>query len=66
MLLRFPSRLKMEHQSDAVDHEAAISMAGKDGLKQSETVAAGELLANYSEAEKASALRKLDWHLITL
>jgi hypothetical protein len=34
--------------------------------KHSETVSAGDLLAQYSDAEKAKAFRKLDWNLIPL
>lgn len=55
----------MEVQRNEADCEAANSTQTKCEIKHNE-LAAGDLLAEYSDEEQRKAVRKLDWNLITL
>lgn len=37
-----------------------------EAAKQCETVSTADMLATYSDAEKAKAFRKLDWYMISM
>lgn len=48
------------------DSERTVAIASQNTEKHGENGSVADLLAGYSESEKANAVRKLDWVLIPL